>query len=245
MLGSASDTGFTVGTRGCCEANFRSNAPNRLPASAVTSNALSMDFIRVTLRAAALVHRREEPSRSMRVLRQRKPVAGATASDWAPRAGYGWPISLRGSFLPQAIVELFVDVDGTLLEFSAIQQPVFVPAVLRNARQLAAKREDGALALITGRTIGEFDRLFARWLFWPPDSAATSVVDERMLFGAGFHWSGDYSGRESQGCSIKFHSIQYVERKPYALESLSNRLFEFCRAWLDADKRVFDCDILW
>jgi trehalose 6-phosphate phosphatase len=38
---------------------------------------------------------------------------------------------------------------------------VRVPAALRNTLQLAAKREDGALALISGRTIAELDRLFA------------------------------------------------------------------------------------
>ncbi len=74
-------------------------------------------------------------------------------------------MSLRGSFLPQSNIALFLDVDGTLLEIAATPQAVRVPAALRNTLQLAAKREDGALALISGRTIAELDRLFAPLMF--------------------------------------------------------------------------------
>ncbi|HEU5136829.1 MAG TPA: trehalose-phosphatase [Steroidobacteraceae bacterium] len=70
-------------------------------------------------------------------------------------------MSLRGSFLPQANIALFLDVDGTLLEIAATPWSVRVPAALRNTLQLASRREDGALALISGRTITELDRLFA------------------------------------------------------------------------------------
>ena len=70
-------------------------------------------------------------------------------------------MTLRGSFLPQANIALFLDVDGTLLEIAATPTAVRVPAALRNTLQLAAKRENGALALISGRTISELDRLFA------------------------------------------------------------------------------------
>jgi trehalose 6-phosphate phosphatase len=70
-------------------------------------------------------------------------------------------VTLRGSFLPQANIALFLDVDGTLLEIAATPAAVRVPAALRNTLQLAAKRENGALALISGRTINELDRLFA------------------------------------------------------------------------------------
>lgn len=70
-------------------------------------------------------------------------------------------MSVRGSFLPPTNIALFLDVDGTLLEIAASPSAVHVPAALRNTLQLAAKREDGALALISGRTISELDRLFA------------------------------------------------------------------------------------
>jgi trehalose 6-phosphate phosphatase len=70
-------------------------------------------------------------------------------------------MSLRGSFIPQTDIALFLDVDGTLLEIAATPEAVRVPAALRNTLQLAATREDGALAFISGRTIAELDRLFA------------------------------------------------------------------------------------
>ena len=70
-------------------------------------------------------------------------------------------MSLRGSFIPQTDIALFLDVDGTLLEIAATPDAVRVPAALRNTLQLAAKRENGALAFISGRTITELDRLFA------------------------------------------------------------------------------------
>ena len=74
-------------------------------------------------------------------------------------------MSLRGSFIPQTDVALFLDVDGTLLEIAATPAAVRVPAALRNTLHLAAKREDGALALISGRTISELDRLFTPHVF--------------------------------------------------------------------------------
>lgn len=74
-------------------------------------------------------------------------------------------MSLRGSFIPQTDIALFLDVDGTLLETAITPAHVRVPAALRNTLQLAAKRENGALAFISGRTIAELDRLFAPLVF--------------------------------------------------------------------------------
>src|SRR6185436_6222411 len=74
-------------------------------------------------------------------------------------------MSLRGSFIPHTNIALFLDVDGTLLEIADTPAAVRVPAALRNTLQLAAKREDGALALISGRTIAELDQLFAPNVF--------------------------------------------------------------------------------
>jgi len=74
-------------------------------------------------------------------------------------------MSLRGSFIPHTDIALFLDVDGTLLEIAATPAAVRVPAALRNTLQLAAKRENGALAMISGRTITELDQLFAPHVF--------------------------------------------------------------------------------
>lgn len=74
-------------------------------------------------------------------------------------------MTLRGPYIPERNVALFLDVDGTLLEIAARPDAVKVPAALRNTLQLAAAREGGALALISGRCIRELDRLFAPCVF--------------------------------------------------------------------------------
>jgi len=74
-------------------------------------------------------------------------------------------MTLRGAFIPDRNIALFLDVDGTLLEIAATPDAVKVPAALRNTLQLAATRENGALALISGRCIGELDQLFAPCVF--------------------------------------------------------------------------------
>jgi trehalose 6-phosphate phosphatase len=55
---------------------------------------------------------------------------------------------------------LFLDVDGTLLEIAETPQAVHVPARLRHALTVAADREAGALALVSGRKISDLDALF-------------------------------------------------------------------------------------
>ncbi len=56
---------------------------------------------------------------------------------------------------------LFLDVDGTLLEFAPRPDAVDVPADLPGMLIGAAERLDGALALVSGRPIAELDQLFA------------------------------------------------------------------------------------
>jgi trehalose 6-phosphate phosphatase len=70
-------------------------------------------------------------------------------------------MTLRGRFIPERSLALFLDVDGTLLELAASPDAVRVPAALRNTLQLASQRESGALALVSGRTLHDLDRLFA------------------------------------------------------------------------------------
>lgn len=57
-------------------------------------------------------------------------------------------------------VALFLDVDGTLLDIADRPDRVTVPAGLVDALAGAERKLDGALAVITGREIGEIDRLF-------------------------------------------------------------------------------------
>jgi trehalose 6-phosphate phosphatase len=71
----------------------------------------------------------------------------------------------RAPFIPEENIALFLDVDGTLLELAATPDAVKVPASLRNTLQLAAEGVGGAMALISGRSIGTLDRLFAPNVF--------------------------------------------------------------------------------
>ncbi|MGE0113533.1 MAG: trehalose-phosphatase [Steroidobacteraceae bacterium] len=74
-------------------------------------------------------------------------------------------MTLRGPFVPERNIALFLDVDGTLLEIASTPDAVKVPAALCNTLQLAAAHENGALALVSGRSISELDRLFAPCVF--------------------------------------------------------------------------------
>jgi trehalose 6-phosphate phosphatase len=61
---------------------------------------------------------------------------------------------------PHSHSALFLDIDGTLLEHQAHPEAVRVDDTLRGLLREASRRLDGALALITGRTIAMADRLF-------------------------------------------------------------------------------------
>ena len=56
---------------------------------------------------------------------------------------------------------LFLDVDGTLLDIAATPEAVVVPAELPGVLVRLGDALGGALALVSGRPIGELDRLFA------------------------------------------------------------------------------------
>lgn len=56
---------------------------------------------------------------------------------------------------------LFLDVDGTLLEIAETPQSVLVPSTLKQLLVSVSLRLDGALALISGRTLNDLDHLFA------------------------------------------------------------------------------------
>lgn len=56
---------------------------------------------------------------------------------------------------------LFLDVDGSLLEFAANPAGVHVPLALIDLLQRLRDALDGALALVSGRGIDDLDRLFA------------------------------------------------------------------------------------
>jgi trehalose 6-phosphate phosphatase len=63
--------------------------------------------------------------------------------------------------LPLSAVALFLDVDGTLLDIAATPQAVSVPHHLRARLRALHAASGGAVALVSGRTIGDLDALFA------------------------------------------------------------------------------------
>src|ERR1043165_430006 len=55
---------------------------------------------------------------------------------------------------------LFLDIDGTLLEFAPTPDGVVVDRELADLLKALGRALDGAVALITGRTLANVDRLF-------------------------------------------------------------------------------------
>lgn len=56
---------------------------------------------------------------------------------------------------------LFLDVDGTLIDIAATPDAVVVPPALLDALRRAEDRLGGALALVSGRSVADLDRLFS------------------------------------------------------------------------------------
>lgn len=67
-------------------------------------------------------------------------------SESAPHSTQGWA--------------LFLDVDGTLVEIAETPQGVHVPASLKQLLDEVRWRLDGALALVSGRSLANLDQLF-------------------------------------------------------------------------------------
>jgi trehalose 6-phosphate phosphatase len=79
---------------------------------------------------------------------------------------------------------LFLDVDGTLLEIAETPQSVRVPRALKELLVSLSFRLDGALALVSGRSLNDLDHLFAPLRFCA----------------AGVH---GWERREASGCVIR------------------------------------------
>lgn len=69
-----------------------------------------------------------------------------------------WPDPAR---LDRDGICLFLDVDGTLLDFAPTPDAVEVDAPLRDLLGAARERLDGAVALVSGRSLASLDTLFA------------------------------------------------------------------------------------
>ena len=77
-------------------------------------------------------------------------------------------------------VALFLDVDGTLLDFAERPHEVVTPAGLVATLAEAERKLEGALALVSGRAIDDLDRLFE-----PLCLRASGVHGAQMRFDPG------------------------------------------------------------
>lgn len=67
--------------------------------------------------------------------------------------------------IPDDNLALFLDVDGTLVELAETPQAVVVPPSLKTLLNELSVRLDGALALVSGRSVADLDVLFAPFQF--------------------------------------------------------------------------------
>ncbi|MDX7950664.1 trehalose-phosphatase [Lichenihabitans sp. Uapishka_5] len=79
--------------------------------------------------------------------------------------------------IPVEPVALFLDVDGTLLDIAAVPDGVRVPPELNLALSSLDKKLDGAIALVSGRSIADLDAIFA-----PLRLATSGVHGAEMRF---------------------------------------------------------------
>jgi trehalose 6-phosphate phosphatase len=77
-------------------------------------------------------------------------------------------------------VAVFLDVDGTLLDFAQRPDSVITPPGLVSALAAAERRLGGALALVSGRPLAELDQIFA-----PLRLRASGVHGAQMRFEPG------------------------------------------------------------
>jgi trehalose 6-phosphate phosphatase len=158
-------------------------------------------------------------------------------------------MTLRGSFIPERALALFLDVDGTLLELATSPEAVRVPASLRNTLELASQREGGALALVSGRSLDDLDRLFAPSRFpacgehgfeWRDAQGhlTSAKVDRRLLTPVRRqlrHW---LEGRSTLALEEKTTALAlHFRRAPY-LEPEAREIMESAAATLAPEYRL-------
>ncbi len=114
---------------------------------------------------------------------------------------------MRGRFIPEQDLALFLDVDGTLLEIAATPDAVRVPAALRNTLELATQREQGALALISGRSLASLDELFAPTAF---PAAGQHGLERRNV--AGDVWRADVKQDALNVARLRLQDLQSAHR---------------------------------
>jgi trehalose 6-phosphate phosphatase len=118
---------------------------------------------------------------------------------------------------------LFLDVDGTLLDIAPRPELVRLPAELPELLERLAKQREGALALISGRSLADLDRLFRPWR----GAAAGMHGAERRR--------GDGSPVEADESSADRAAAAALDRLRPMLDALARR---WPGAWLEDKGRT-------
>jgi trehalose 6-phosphate phosphatase len=136
---------------------------------------------------------------------------------------------------------LFLDVDGTLLEIAETPQSVQVPQALRPLLLSLSVRLDGAIALITGRTLNDLDHLFAPLRFsaagvhgWERRDATGCVIrpqlDARSLDHAREYLRQFAAQHEGLILEDKGHALAlHFRRAPHLSAEASDAVHAACR----------------
>jgi trehalose 6-phosphate phosphatase len=144
---------------------------------------------------------------------------------------------------PDARVCLFLDVDGTLLEFADSPEHVTADAELRTLLRHAALATDGAAAFVSGRSLAQIDHMFAP-LLWP--AAGLHGLERRDAHGRLHHTPMtpgrvDLALREFERLAAGHVGVE-VENKGLAI-ALHYRRAPELEATLAAEVEQVACDL--
>jgi trehalose 6-phosphate phosphatase len=117
---------------------------------------------------------------------------------------------LRGS-------AVFLDVDGTLLDLAATPDAVIVPPHLRDLLLRLAERAKGALALITGRSLADVDRLIGPGLAVAAEHGAVLRDAEGHVFESIPHAASLGAIRDPLRAAVAQHPGSLLEEKRFGL----------------------------
>lgn len=150
---------------------------------------------------------------------------------------------------------LFLDIDGTLIDIAETPDAVIVPGQLPEQLAELSLRLDGALALVSGRSISSIDRLFAPFRFPAAGLHGTEIrthlngeIDcemleksnldraRRVLEGLAQQWPGMIV--EDKGIAIAVHYRQVPEAAKDVDRAIDKALLELGHDWTRQDGKM-------